>query len=136
MDEILRQGAKFLYTAILQEEVATYFSEHAHLTDENCYRMVTLNEYLKPNAILTYLGNIPIRQRRLNDKRAEQRFTSSILPKYLRKSPQLENLITALYLRGVSNNDTALELVLGEDAKGLSSATVHRLKSDWESQLE
>ena len=138
LDEILRQGARLLLTAAIQEEVDTYIREHAHLTDENGHRLVTRNGYQKPRAIQTSLGNIPIRQPRVNDKRAEQRFTSSILPKYLRKSPQLENLIPSLYLRGVSSNDmaAALEPVLGEEAKGLSSATVQRLKSDWESQLE
>ena len=61
------------------------------------------------------------------------RFTSSILPPYLRRTKSVEELIPWLYLKGVSTGDfsDALEALLGPDAPGLSATTVVRLKDKW-----
>ena len=138
LDVLLREGAQILLRSAIQAEVDRYIRDHALLTDENGHRLVARNGFQKPRDIQTPLGPIPIRQPIVHDKRPGQKFTSSILPRYLRKSPKLENLIPSLYLKGVSSNDmvAALEPILGKEAKGLSSATIQRLKSDWESQLE
>lgn len=63
-------------------------------------------------------------------------FTPSILPKYLRKTKSIEELIPWLYLNGISTNDfpEALQSLLGMDAKGLSASTVTRLKAVWEEE--
>jgi Transposase, Mutator family. len=47
-----------------------------------------------------------------------ERFTSNILPRYLRRMPSIDNLIPVLYLKGISTNDfpTALSAILGEGA--------------------
>jgi putative transposase len=46
----------------------------------------------------------------------------------------VDNLIPALYLKGISTQDfpEALALILGEEAKGLSANVVVRLKQKWE----
>jgi len=62
------------------------------------------------------------------------RFTSVILPPYLRKTKNLAGLIPWLYLKGVSTGDfsEALQALLGADAPGLSASTVVRLKDVWQ----
>jgi transposase-like protein len=77
-------------------------------------------------------------QPRVNDRREEHRFTSYILPPYLRRTPSIEALIPALYLAGVSTNHfpNALEAILGEQAKGLSANSIVRLKAIWEGEYQ
>ena len=69
-----------------------------------------------------------VRAPRVNDKRVEaggqrQRFTSRILPPYMRRSPKVAEVLPILYLRGLSPGDfrEALPVLLGEDAAGLSA---------------
>jgi len=42
---------------------------------------------------------------RVNDRRPAQRFTSRILPPYMRRSPQWDEAIPVLYLKGLSSGD-------------------------------
>jgi transposase-like protein len=64
------------------------------------------------------------------------RFSSAILPPYARRSKSLEVLIPILYLKGISTGDfaEALLALLGNDAGGLSAATVSRLKEAWSAE--
>ena len=67
-----------------------------------------------------------------------EKFTSSILPPYLRKTKSVEELLPWLYLKGISTGDfgEALQALLGENAKGLSATTITRLKSVWEDEYK
>ena len=76
---------------------------------------------------------------RVHDRREEgerERFTSKILPPYLRKAKSIEQLIPWLYLKGVSTGDfgEALQALLGPNCPGLSATTVTRLKTQWEQE--
>jgi transposase-like protein len=68
----------------------------------------------------------------------EERFSSEILPRYLRRVPSVDNLIPILYLKGVSSGDMseALASILGSDAAGLSATNVVRLKAQWEQDYQ
>ena len=68
-------------------------------------RLVTKNGYLPSRDILTGTGPIEICQPRVRDKRNQQAISSSIIPKYKRKTESLDRLIPELYLRGISTND-------------------------------
>ena len=61
------------------------------------------------------------------------RFTSSILPKWARRTKSLDALLPVLYLRGVSTGDfqEALAALLGKDAPNLSPAVISRLTAKW-----
>src|SRR6185295_10245947 len=133
LDEILRQGAQKLLGAAIQNEVDEYIQTHAAVRDEKGHRLVVRNGYLPERQIQTPLGEVSIRQARVNDRRPEQKFLSKLLPPYLRRTPSLEALIPALYLRGISTNDfsEALASLLGPNAEGLSPTNILRLKEDW-----
>ena len=66
------------------------------------------------------------------------RFTSSILPPYLRRTRSIEELLPWLYLKGISTGDfkDTLEALLGKDAPGLSANTISRLKVKWIADME
>jgi len=92
--------------------------------------MVVKNGFLPERSILTGIGPLSVKQPRVRDKRKEKEvFTSAILPRYLRRIPYLDNLIPALYLKGISTGDftEALSAILGDKAN-----TIVRLKRQWE----
>ena len=70
---------------------------------------------------------------RVRDRAGEIRFSSSILPAYLRRTKTIEELLPWLYLKGISTGGfaEALAALLGRDAPGLSAGTISRLKSVW-----
>ena len=57
-------------------------------------------------------------------------FRSALVPPYVRKAASFEAAIPWLYLKGISTGEmhTALEALVGPEAKGLSASTVARLK--------
>ena len=80
------------------------------------------------------------RVRDRGDVGAEQkiRFTSSILPKWARRTKSLDALLPVLYLRGVSTGDfqEALAVFLGKDAPNLSPAVISRLTAEWQADYD
>jgi putative transposase len=73
-------------------------------------------------------GTVEMVAPRVNDRRVDvegerKRFTSAILPPYMRRSPKVAEVLPILYLRGLSTGDfrQALQALLGEDAAGLSA---------------
>jgi putative transposase len=138
LDEIARQGAQRLLVEALDREVADYIGEHAGEVDEKGHRLVTRNGRANPREIMLGAGRVEVRAPRANDLRDGEKFTSAILPPYLRKSPNVESLLPVLYLRGLSTSDfqDALASILGEGAKGLSPASIVSLKRSWEKEFE
>jgi len=73
----------------------------------------------------------------MTDARGE-RFTSRILPPYLRRTPSLENLIPTRYLKGISTSamPAALEPLLRPNAAGLPVALIVRLIEGWQADYQ
>jgi len=78
---------------------------------------------------------------RINDKCTDEqgqqhKFTSAILPPYMRRSPNVAEVLPVLYLRGLStgNFQPALHSLLGEDAAGLSATNIARMTAVWEEE--
>src|SRR5919107_5155553 len=141
LTDLLRDGARRLLAQAIEDEVAAWIDDHAHLKDDQGRRQVVRNGHLPGRAIQTGIGPIEVQQPRVRDRRpADQReaFTSAILPPYLRKTRSLEGLLPWLYLKGISTGDfsEALQAILGPDAPGLSATTVTRLKAAWEEEHE
>lgn len=138
---ILRAGALDLLRHAVRAEVAQWIDERAHLTDEHGHRQVVRNGYAAPRTILTGVGPLEVTMPRAHDRRPEgqrERFTSQILPPYLRKAKAIDELIPWLYLKGVSTGDftEALQSLLGPDCPGLSASTVTRLIATWQDEQQ
>jgi len=143
LTEIVRSGAQQMLAAALEQEVAGYLAQHAEVRDEDGHRLVVRNGHGRERQIQTGIGGLAVRQPRVNDRRTDEsgeriKFTSSILPPYLRRTKAVEELIPWLYLKGVSTGgfSEALGALLGPDAPGLSSSTVVRLKQIWETDFK
>jgi len=139
MTEILRKGAQRMLTQAIQEEVDEWIDQRAELRDAAGRHQVVRNGHLPRRTITTGIGQVDVRQPRVRDRRPAdeaEKFTSKILPPYLRKTKSIEELIPWLYLKGISTGDfsEALGALLGQDAKGLSASTITRLKSVWEEE--
>jgi len=134
LDEIVRLGAQRMLQAALEAEVAEYIERHQEVLDSGGKRVVTRNGRSRERSILSGAGRLQVQQPRVHDRRSDHHFSSAILPSYMRRTPSLDNLIPALYLKGVSTGQfpEALEAILGPDAAGLSANTVTRLKQQWE----
>lgn len=66
------------------------------------------------------------------------RFTSTILPRWARRTRSLDALLPTLYLRGISTGDfqEALSALLGKDAPNLSPCVVGRLTAEWQAEYD
>jgi putative transposase len=141
LTEVLRQGAQQLLAQAIEAEVADWIDHHRHCLDEQGHRQVVRNGYLPARTLTTGVGPVEVKQPRVHDRRAtdqREKFSSAILPPYLRKTKSVEELIPWLYLKGISTGDfsEALAALLGPQAKGLSASTVTRLKGIWEQEYQ
>jgi transposase-like protein len=85
---------------------------------------------------------LEVKQPRVRDNSSPSegrvRFSSSVLPPYLRRSKSVDELIPWLYLKGISTGDfsEALSALLGKDARNLSPNVIVRLKEKWSQEYE
>ena len=142
LEEIARQGAQRMLAQAMEAEVAEFMALHAERRDGDGRQLVVRNGHLPERDLVTGIGPVRVKQPRVDDRRlteeGQPRFSSAILPRYLRRAPSVDGLIPVLYLKGVSSGDfsEALQAILGEGAPGLSAANVVRLKSGWEQEYQ
>ena len=141
--DILRQGARRLLCAALEAEVETFLKQYKDISDGKGCQRVVRNGYLPEREIQTGIGQVQVKVPRIRDRQPDPikgriRFTSAILPPYLRKTKSIQTLLPWLYLKGVSTGDftDALAALLGKDAPGLSAATISRLKTVWQDEYK
>ena len=142
LDAVVRAGARKMLQAALESEVQEFLGQHSSRVDDQGRRQVVRNGYLPPREIVTGAGPLEVSQPRVRDKSADAtervRFSSSILPPYLRKSKSIEELIPWLYLKGISTGDfsEALQSLIGPNASGFSANVVVRLKEQWSQEYD
>jgi putative transposase len=141
LDEIVREGARRMLAAALEDEVAAYIAAHAAERDEDGRRLVVRNGHARPRQVTTAAGAVEVQAPRVNDKRTDpatgerMRFCSVILPPWCRKNPKVTEVLPLLYLHGLSSKDfvPALEQFLGSPA-GLSASAITRLTEAWQEE--
>lgn len=136
LDTLVREGARRMLASALELEVEEYLREHECERDAEGRRMVVRNGRARPRKVTTGAGTVKVASPRVHDRREGRKFTSRILPPWLRRSPNVDGTLPILYLRGLSTGDfrPALKELLGEDAAGLSSANISRLLGVWEEE--
>ncbi len=132
LDDLVAEGAKRMLITGLETEVADYIERHQQLVDGAGHRMVVRNGKAAERTLVTGAGGLKIRAPRVHDRREGRRFSSSILPRYARRSPKVADVLPVLYLRGLSTGDfaPALEEFFGSDT-GLSASSIGRLLETW-----
>ena len=138
LNELLKQGAQQLLAQAIEAEVQALL-EHFSTRQVNGKQGVVRNGHLPERRIQTGLGDIPVKVPKVRDRTGSGiKFNSKLVPPYLKRTKNIEELIPWLYLRGISTGDMqpALESLLGKEAKGLSANSVSRLKQQWEAEYE
>ena len=138
LTEVIQAGAKELLRTAVIAEVSDFIAEYAHLLDEEGRQRLVRHGFLPEREMMTGIGKVPVQVPRVRDRGASAdgskiKFTSKIVPPYLRKAKSVEELLPWLYLKGISTGDfsEALAALLGPNAEGLSSSTITRLKANW-----
>jgi putative transposase len=140
LHEIARQGARELIKKALEIEINSFIEKYQYLMNDDGDRMVVRNGYNNTRKIVTGAGQLEVATPRVDDrvlkKHDEPRFKSTLIPRYLRRAANVNELIPVLYLKGISTGDftEALEALLGKDAIGLSAENIVRLKKVWEKE--
>ena len=135
LEELARHGARVMLRIALNDEIKEFMEKGETLRDEEGRRLVYRNGYHREREIQTGIGPIKVKQPRVDSRKAEVKFNSKILPKYMRRTESIDAFIPILYLNGVSTGDFSevMEGLLGK-GKGLSANTVVRLKAEWEKE--
>jgi transposase-like protein len=140
LDEIVRLGAQELLTTALEVEVNLFVERYQYIIDDQMRRLVVRHGHHKARKIVTGAGQVEVNVPRVDDRvlegQNEPRFASQLVPPYLRKTKNMEELLPILYLKGISTGDfqEALEKILGKDVVGLSAQTIVRLKQVWQEE--
>jgi putative transposase len=140
---VLREGARRMLTQAIEAEVEAFLAAHAGLADEQGRRRLVRNGHAPERRLQTGIGPLEVRRPKLRDRGSVAdgepiRFTSAVLPAYLRRTRNIEELLPWLYLKGVSTGQfaEALTALLGPEAPGLSPTTVRRLTEGWQEEHE
>jgi putative transposase len=143
LDEIAREGALRMLMTALKAESDDYVKRHRGERDQAGHALVVRNGQARPRKLTLGVGTVELSVPRVADRRRDeqgqrQRFTSRILPPYMRRSPKVAEVLPVLYLRGLATGDfrPALESLLGEDAAGLSATNIARLTNCWEQEYQ
>jgi putative transposase len=136
LDELAREGARRMIAAALKFEADEYVERFGQQRDDLGRCAVVRNGKARERTLLVGSGPVRIQAPRVRDRRDGEKYTSRILPPYMRRSPKLEEVLPVLYLRGLSTGDfkEALPVLLGEDAAGLSAPTISRLLKGWQGE--
>ncbi len=136
LDNVVREGALKMLKAALQYEVEEYVAKFEGEKDTENRRLVTRHGKAQKRTILTGAGPLEIETPRVRDRRKNENFISKILPPYMRKSPNVAEVIPVLYLRGFSTGDFSegLAALFGTGASGLSATTISRLTNVWKGE--
>ena len=136
LDGLAREGARQMLVSALEAEVTDYVDRHRVERDEDGHARVVRNGKGKRRLITLGSGTVGIEAPRVHDRREGERFTSQILPPYMRRSPKVSEVLPILYLRGLSTGDfrEALPVLLGKEAQGLSPTTITRMTAEWEKE--
>jgi len=138
LDQLIRDGARKMLQSALDNEVAEFIERMKSRRTEEGLREIVRNGRFPERDIISGAGPLRIKQPRVRDRKSGTRFSSRILPPFLRRVPSVDALIPVLYLKGISTGDfsEALEAILGPNAAGLSATNIVRLKEGWKTEYE
>jgi putative transposase len=139
LSDLLRQGARQMIAQAVESELSEFLGQYQGLKDDNGRQAVVRNGYLPARTIATGIGEVAVQVPKVRDRSGSGiKFNSLLLPPYLKRSRSVEEVLPWLYLKGISTGEfgEALSALLGPEAKGLSAATIGRLKAKWQQEQQ
>src|SRR5450755_2798259 len=97
LDKIALAGARWMLITALKTEAADYVERHGDERDAEGRALVVHNGRSKGRKLTMGAGTVDLKPPRVNDRRhveqgRRQRFTSRILPPYMRRSPKVAEM--------------------------------------------
>jgi putative transposase len=144
LTDILRSGARRLLALAVELEAEAFLAGMQDLKLPDGRDRLVRHGYGPERMIQTGIGPVAVSRVKIRDRGAASddddrvRFSSSILPRWARRTRSLDALLPILYLRGVSTGDfqEALAALLGRDAPNLSPSVIARLSGEWQIEYE
>jgi putative transposase len=139
LTELLRNGAKKLITGAIhaeRDDLMTSFKDQKTMDGQ---QRVVRSGFHPEREILTGIGKVKVRVPKIRSREGEpESFQSLVVPPYIRRTATLDAAIPWLYLKGISSGQmqSALEAIVGPEARGLSANVVSRLKRQWEGEYK
>jgi putative transposase len=141
LTDVLRAGARRLLAQAIELEADAFLADMRNLKLPDGRARLVRHGHGPEREIQTGIGPVPVSRVRIRDRGATTavdrvRFSSSILPKWARRTRSLDALLPVLYLRGISTGDfqDALAALLGCDAPNLSPSVIARLTAEWQAE--
>ena len=141
LTDVLRAGARRLLAQAIELEADAFLADMRNLKLPDGRARLVRHGHGPEREIQTGIGPVPVSRVRIRDRGVTTavdrvRFSSSILPKWARRTRSLDALLPVLYLRGVSTGDfqDALAALLGCDAPNLSPSVIARLTVEWQAE--
>ena len=105
LTDLLRSGAQRLIEQAVEAELAVLLEAYTcDKTGDSRARLVR-HGHLPEREVITGIGAVPVKVPRVRDRgdgEEKVRFTSTLLPPYLRKAKSIEELLPWLYLKGIT----------------------------------
>jgi len=143
LTDVLRSGARRLLALAVELEAEAFLAGMQDLKLPDGRDRLVRHGYGPERMIQTGIGPVAVSRVKIRDRGAASdgdrvRFSSSILPKWARRTRSLDALLPILYLRGISTGDfqEALAALLGRDAPNLSPSVIARLSAEWQVEYE
>lgn len=136
LNNLIKTSAREMIAFAVEAELIEFMAQYAGLKNADGKQRLVRNGHLPERPLTTSIGPIDVKIPRVRDRGAQEeliKFDSKIVPKHLRRSASMQELLPILYLKGISTNDFAdvLSPILGENAKNISAGVVSKLKSEW-----
>jgi len=139
LEELVRRGAREIIQRAIEAEVQLLLEQYEDVQLLDGRRAVVRNGTLPEREILTAVGPVTVQVPKVRDRSGSGvKFNSALAPPYVRRSARVSAALPWLYLKGVSSGDLgeALEVLVGDGAKGLSPAALGRLKAQWSEEYQ
>lgn len=134
MEVMVREAAQRMLVEGLRIEADAYIAQAQTQRGEDGRRLVVGNGLSQERTVQTTIGTVTVRQPRVHDRRDGERFTSAILPPYVRRTMEIDAMVAVLYLHGVSTTrmEAALRSIVGEGFDAMSPAVVCSIIERWQ----
>jgi len=143
LTDVLRVGARRLLAQAVELEAEVFLAAMQDLRLPDGRDRLVRHGHGPERMIQTGIGPVAVSRVKIRDRGAATseeriRFSSSILPKWARRTRSLDALLPVLYLRGISTGDfqEALAALLGREAPNLSPSVITRLTAEWQAEYE
>ncbi len=139
LSDLLSRSARFLLGYAIRMESEEYLRSQDDRQLEDGRAAVIRNGYHPEREVQTGIGPVSVRIPKVRSRDGRPAvFRSAVVPPYVRRAAKIDSSLPWLYLQGLStgNIKSALEALIGPEARGFSAATVSRLKRGWAEEYD